>query len=50
MLLILSAAERLPALVGLAAHLAPGGRLVVDVGRDRGYASEDFLVAILSRD
>ena len=42
-LTFLSAAERRPALARLAAHLAPGGRLVVGFGLDRGYAAGDFM-------
>nr|WP_245528713.1 class I SAM-dependent methyltransferase [Brachybacterium squillarum] len=42
-LTFLATAERLPALHGLAAHLAPEGRLVVGFGLDRGYGAEDFL-------
>lgn len=41
-LTFLAAAERRPALVRLAAHLAPEGRLVVGFGLDRGYALADF--------
>lgn len=41
-LTFLAGAERRPALAALAAHLAPGGRLVVGFGLDRGYALADF--------
>ena len=41
-LTFLAGAERRPALAALAAHLAPGGRLVVGFGLDRGYAMPDF--------
>ena len=41
-LTFLAGAERRPALAALASHLAPGGRVVVGFGLDRGYALEDF--------
>lgn len=41
-LTFLAGAERRPALSRLAAHLAPGGRLVVGFGLDRGYPLGDF--------
>jgi 2-polyprenyl-3-methyl-5-hydroxy-6-metoxy-1,4-benzoquinol methylase len=41
-LTFLAGTERRPALARLAAHLAPGGRLVVGFGLDRGYALADF--------
>jgi SAM-dependent methyltransferase len=41
-LTFLAGAERRPALVRLAEHLAPQGRLVVGFGLDRGYEAGDF--------